>query len=286
MTSSYLLKRNKMLERINHCVECIREITDRQPKIAITLGSGLGDFATKLKNTVEIPYEKIEGFPTPTVKGHAGKLIFGTYYGIEVVVIDGRVHFYEGYSQDEVVIPVRVMKKLGVKTIILSNAAGGVNFDYKPGDIMLISDHINYSGSNPLIGQNIDEFGPRFPDMSDVYNEQLRTSIKKKCEEENIKLQEGVYMMFNGPSFETPAEIRMARTLGADAVGMSTVPEAIVARHSGMNVIGMSLITNMAAGMLKQKLNHKEVLDEGKKAEERFTKVITLTVKTIDENEK
>lgn len=279
-------KRKKMLSRIQHCVECIRQYTNKTPTIAITLGSGLGDFASKLEDTIEIPYDKIEGFPTPTVKGHAGKLIFGKYNGVEIVVIDGRVHYYEGYSQQEVVIPVRVMKLLGVKTMILSNAAGGVNFAYRPGDIMLINDHINMSGSNPLIGQNIDEFGPRFPDMSDVYSEQLRASLKKKCAEAGVNLQEGVYFMYSGPSFETPAEIRAFRTLGADAVGMSTVPEAIVARHSGMNVIGMSLITNMAAGMLKQKLNHQEVLDEGKKAEERFTKVVTLAVETIKENEK
>lgn len=275
-----------MLNRIQTCVDCIRAITDRKPTIAITLGSGLGDFVNHLDDTLEIPYEKIEGFPRPTVEGHAGKLIFGTYNNTEVVVIDGRVHYYEGYSQQEVVIPVRVMKLLGVETIILSNACGGVNYDYKPGDIMLISDHINMSGSNPLIGKNIDEFGPRFPDMSDVYSESIRKQIKDKCISEGIDVQEGVYMMYSGPSFETPAEIRAFRTLGADAVGMSTVPEAIVARHCGMKVIGISLITNMAAGMLKQELNHQEVLEEGKKAEERFTKVVSIAVETIEGSKK
>lgn len=275
-----------MLNRIQTCVDCIRAITDRKPTIAITLGSGLGDFVNHLDDTLEIPYEKIEGFPRPTVEGHAGKLIFGTYNNTEVVVIDGRVHYYEGYSQKEVVIPVRVMKLLGVETIILSNACGGVNYDYKPGDIMLISDHINMSGSNPLIGKNIDEFGPRFPDMSDVYSESIRKQIKDKCISEGIDVQEGVYMMYSGPSFETPAEIRAFRTLGADAVGMSTVPEAIVARHCGMKVIGISLITNMAAGMLKQELNHQEVLEEGKKAEERFTKVVSIAVETIEGSKK
>lgn len=275
-----------MLNRIQTCVDCIRAITDRKPTIAITLGSGLGDFVNHLDDTLEIPYEKIEGFPRPTVEGHAGKLIFGTYNNTEVVVIDGRVHYYEGYSQKEVVIPVRVMKLLGVETIILSNACGGVNYDYKPGDIMLISDHINMSGSNPLIGKNIDEFGPRFPDMSDVYSESIRKQIKDKCISEGIDVQEGVYMMYSGPSFETPAEIRAFRTLGADAVGMSTVPEAIVARHCGMKVIGISLITNMAAGMLKQELNHQEVLEEGKKAEERFTKVVSIAVETIEGSRK
>lgn len=270
-----------MLNRIQTCVDCIRAITDRKPTTAITLGSGLGDFVNHLENTLEIPYEKIEGFPRPTVKGHAGKLIFGTYDNTEVVVIDGRVHYYEGYSQQEVVIPVRVMKKLGVETIILSNACGGLNYDYKPGDIMLICDHINMSGSNPLIGKNIDEFGPRFPDMSDVYTEVYRTEIKKKCIEAGIHVQEGVYMMYSGPSYETPAEIRAFRSLGADGVGMSTVPEAIVARHCGMKVVGISLIANMAAGMLKQELNHQEVLEEGKKAEEKFTKVVSIAVNTI-----
>lgn len=272
-----------MLQRIEHCVECIRNITDRKPTIGIVLGSGLGDFVEQLENRLDIPYEKIEGFPKPTVKGHAGKLIFGTYNKEEVVVIDGRVHYYEGYTQQETVIPVRVLNMLGVKTMILSNACGGVNYDFQPGDIMLITDHINMSGSNPLIGENLDVFGTRFPDMSEVYNKKLLQTLKQKCEKENIKTQQGVYMMYSGPSFETPAEIRAFRTLGADAVGMSTVPEAIACRHANMNVIGISVITNLAAGMLNQKLTHEEVLETGEKVRKPFARIISLAIETIQE---
>ena len=270
-----------MENRIQHCVECIRAITNREPKIGITLGSGLGDFVEQLTNQEEIPYSKIEGFPTPTVKGHEGKLIFGTYNGVDVVVLDGRVHYYEGYTQQETVIPVRVLHKLGVQTMILSNACGGINYDYRPGDIMLIEDHINMSGSNPLIGKNLDSFGTRFPDMSEVYSKNLWHTLRDKAQAEGIETKHGVYMMYSGPSFETPAEIRAFRVLGADAVGMSTVPEAIAARHADMEVIGISVITNMAAGMLDQKLTHEEVIETGEKVKEPFARLIALAVDTI-----
>lgn len=273
-----------MLKRIEHCVECIRNITDRKPEIGITLGSGLADFVNVLENTLEVPYEKIEGFPRPTVKGHEGKLIFGTFHGTEVVVLDGRVHYYEGYSQQETVIPVRVLQRIGVHTMILSNACGGINYAFHPGDIMLIEDHINMSGSNPLIGENLDAFGLRFPDMSEVYSQKLWKTLQQKAKDAGIETKHGVYMMYSGPSFETPAEIRAFRVLGADAVGMSTVPEAIAAVHAGMDVMGISVITNMAAGMLKQKLTHEEVLETGEKVREPFAKLIALAIDTIQEN--
>lgn len=274
-----------MENRINHCVECIRNLTDRKPEIGITLGSGLGDFVEQLTDKEEIPFTSIEGFPTPTVKGHDGKLIFGTYNGVEVVVLDGRVHYYEGYSQQETAIPVRVLKRIGVHTLILSNACGGVNYDFKPGDLMLIDDHINMSGSNPLIGKNLDSFGERFPDMSEVYSKKLWQTLQEKAHNEGIETKHGVYMMYSGPSFETPAEIRAFRILGADAVGMSTVPEAIAARHAGMNVMGISVITNMAAGMLDQKLTHEEVLETAEIVRKPFARLIALAIESIQENQ-
>lgn len=273
-----------MIDRINTCTESIRKQTDRNPKIAITLGSGLNDFIDQLENRQEILYKDIEGFPLPTVQGHEGKLIFGTFKDTEVVILDGRVHYYEGYSQQEVIIPVRVLKQLGVETLILSNACGGVNPSFVPGDIMLISDHINMSGNNPLIGANLDSFGTRFPDMSEVYNKKLRDSITSKAEKEGIKTKQGVYMMYSGPSFETPAEIRAFRILGADAVGMSTVPEAIAAIHAGMQVIGISVITNMAAGMLEKKLTHEEVLETAQQVRKPFARIIALAIEAIQEN--
>lgn len=270
-----------MENRIHKCVESIRAITDRKPKIGITLGSGLGDFVEQLSNKEEILYSQIEGFPTPTVKGHEGKLIFGTYNNTDVVVLDGRVHYYEGYTQQETVIPVRVLHEIGVETMILSNASGGINYDFQPGDIMLIEDHINLSGSNPLIGKNLDSFGLRFPDMSEVYSKKLWHTLRDKADQAGILTKHGVYLMCSGPSFETPAEIRAFRTLGADAVGMSTVPEAIAARHANMEVIGISVITNMAAGMLDQKLTHEEVMQTGEKVKQPFAKLIALAVDTI-----
>lgn len=273
-----------MKERIEACVKSIQAQTDRRPEIAITLGSGLNDFIDQLEDKLEVSYKDIPGFPLPTVEGHEGKLIFGTYRNVQVVVLDGRVHYYEGYSQQEVIIPVRVLKMLGVKTLILSNACGGLNPDFKPGDIMMITDHINMSGSNPLIGKNLDAFGTRFPDMSEVYRKEYWQTIQAKAEKEGIKTKQGIYMMYSGPSFETPAEIRAFRILGADAVGMSTVPEAIAAIHAGMQVIGISVITNMAAGMLDQKLTHEEVLETAQKVRQPFARIIALAIETIQES--
>ena len=251
----------------------LRRITVR-PTVGMVLGSGLGDFADTLEDAVSIPFSQIPNFPTPTVPGHAGALVFGKKQGRDVVVLQGRIHYYEGLSQAEITLPIRVLAALGIKTLVLTNACGGVNLSFNPGDLMLISDHINFSGANPLIGANLDSFGPRFPDCSDIYTASLRSAIKEKAAAAGIGLQEGVYAMYSGPNYETPAEIRMFRTLGADAVGMSTVPEALVACHCGMNVIGVSCITNMAAGVLPRKLNHQEVMETAALVHDKFHRLV------------
>lgn len=265
-------------ERIDMAYKTIREQTDAVPGAGLILGSGLGDFCDGLENRTEIPFSQIPGLPTPTVEGHQGAFVFGRYAGRTIAALRGRVHYYEGYPQRDVTLPVRVMAKLGVKTLILTNAAGGVNMDFHPGDLMLISDHINFSGTNPLIGPNLDEFGPRFPDMSDIYTRELREKLKPLAARAGLPLREGVYMMYSGPSYETPAEIRAFRALGADAVGMSTVPEAIAARHCGMRVMGVSCITNMAAGVLPQALCHAEVVEAAARAKGNFTKLLELMI--------
>lgn len=248
--------------------EAVREIESRtplRPAIGLVLGSGLGAFADTLEKPVAIPYSEIPHFPTSTAIGHAGQLVVGTSHGVPVAVMAGRVHFYEGYSLEQVVFPVRVLGRYGVKTLILTNAAGSVNVNYKPGELMVISDHINYMGGNPAMGPNEEQLGQRFFDMSEAYDPRLREIAEKACWKAGVPVRHGVYIAFTGPSYETPAEIRMCRTLGADAVGMSTVPEVIAARHMGIRVLGISCITNMAAGVLKQKLDHREVLAVGEK---------------------
>ena len=267
-----------MYQRIHAAADYIRERINSRPAIGLILGSGLGDLADSLENRIVIPYEDIPCFPRSGVAGHAGALVFGEICGKSLVVMQGRVHYYEGHSQEHITMPVRVMKLLGVERLVLTNAAGGVNLNYAPGDLMLISDHINFSGANPLVGDNLDEFGPRFPDASDVYTARLRRELLPKAEKAGIALKQGVYMMFSGPSFETPAEIRMARVLGADAVGMSTVPEALVAAHCGMEVMGISCISNMAAGVLNQKLSHQEVMDTGAMVHDKFQKLIKIVI--------
>ncbi|WP_409968225.1 purine-nucleoside phosphorylase [Bengtsoniella intestinalis] len=265
-------------KRIDLAVDYIRSCTNRTPTMGLILGSGLGDFANTLDDAVIIPFGEITGFPVPSVEGHAGNLVFGNHNGKAVVALSGRVHYYEGLPQQEITIPTRVLAKLGVKTLLLTNAAGGVNLDFSAGALMLISDHINFSGQNPLLGKNMDEFGPRFPDMSDVYTKTLRQSLKVKALDAGIALEEGVYAMYAGPNYETPAEIRMLRTMGADATGMSTVPEALVAAHAGMQVIGISCITNMAAGVLDQKLDHSEVVETANRVKQEFLKVVSLAI--------
>jgi len=268
-------------EKISAAAEYILNHVPNRPSIGMVLGSGLGDFADTLENPVRVAYADIPNFPQPTVAGHQGALVFGRKMGREVVVLQGRIHFYEGVSMQELTLPVRVLAALGVKTLVLTNAAGGVNTRFRAGDLMLISDHINYSGANPLIGANLDAFGPRFPDVSDLYTKAIREKVKAKAAEAGMKLQEGVYMMFSGPNYETPAEVRMARIVGADAVGMSTVPEALIAGHCGMQVVGMSCITNMAAGVLDVKLDHSEVVETAARVHDEFHKLLDLILSEL-----
>lgn len=270
-----------LTERIHAAAAFLAAKTDLRPTVGLILGSGLGDFADTLENPCRVPFSEIPDFPQTTVEGHVGAFVFGTRCGKPVVVLQGRLHYYEGHSQQELTMPVRVMAALGVKTLVLTNAAGGVNLHYRAGDLMLIADHINYSGANPLVGPNLDEFGPRFPDVSDLYTAALRDAIQAKAAAAGVPLQEGVYMMFSGPNYETPAEVRMARTLGADAVGMSTVPEALVAAHCGMQVVGVSCITNMAAGVLPRKLSHAEVTETAAQVHDKFHRLLCLILETI-----
>lgn len=267
-----------ILEKIQAAANAISEKTAYRPKLALVLGSGLGGFAETLTKTDLIKYEEIPFFPTSTVPGHAGQLVIQK----DVLCMQGRFHFYEGYPMEEVTFPIRVLKSLGVQTIILTNAAGGINPAYSSGDLVLLSDHINFMGTNPLIGPNLDEFGERFPDLSQCYDVQLITAAKRIGEENNISLKTGTYMAFSGPSFETPAEIRMAKTLGADAVGMSTVPEAIVAKHCGMAVLGISCITNMAAGITSTPLTHAEVMDASQKAKPKLVLLLTKLMEYVN----
>ena len=267
--------------RIQNAVDYIRSRTAAAPTIGLILGSGLGDFADTLENRQVIPFTDIPDFPAATVPGHTGAFVFGTKHGKNVICLQGRLHYYEGHPMEVLTMPVRIMKKLGVQILVLTNAAGGVNKDYRPGDLMLIADHINYSGTNPLIGVNDPELGPRFPDVTDLYSASLRLKIKLAAVEAGIGLRQGVYMMFSGPSYETPAEIRMARVLGADAVGMSTVPEAIVAAQCGIKCLGISCITNLAAGVSPNKLSHQEVMETAAMAHDKFHNLLDLILKTV-----
>jgi len=252
-------------EQAEEAARFIASKTPLRPAVGLVLGSGLGAFAEALEGPVKIPYGQIPHFPTSTAIGHSGQLVIGRSQGTPVAVMAGRVHYYEGYSMEQVVFPVRVLGRFGLKILVMTNAAGSVNVQYKPGELMVISDHINYLGTNPLIGPNDERLGERFFDMSDTYDPKLREIAEKACWSAGVTVRHGVYIAFTGPSYETPAEIKMCRALGADAVGMSTVPEAIAARHMGIRVLGISCITNMAAGVLKQKLDHREVLDVGQK---------------------
>ena len=245
-----------------------------QPEILMVLGSGLGFMGDIVENPVVVPYGQIPHFKVSTAPGHKGQLVFGTLSGKRVAVMQGRMHHYEGYSYEEVSYAVRVLRLLGCTTMIVTNAAGGVNLDFNVGDIMLITDHIKLFLESPLRGANLPEFGTRFPDVSFLYTPALQKAARQSAEELGIGLQEGVYMFFPGPQFETPAEVRMARTLGADAAGMSTVPEAIVAGHCGMNVLGFTLVTNMAAGILPQPLSGEEVNEAAEAAREKFSKLL------------
>lgn len=268
------------MRRIQRAADAVEETLGRAD-IAIVLGSGLGDFGRELTNAREIAYSEIPGFPRATVPGHAGKWIVGELEGKKVLLMSGRFHSYEGHPMADVTMPIRVMKRLGVKYLILTNAAGGVNTGYHPGSLMLIDDFINLSGKNPLTGANLDAFGPRFPDMTNAYDKELRALALQAAKTLGQQVYEGVYCWMNGPCYETPAEIRMIRTLGADAVGMSTVPETIVARHCGIRVLGISCITNMAAGILDQPINHLEVMETGRKMRAEFSNLLKQTIKQI-----
>jgi purine-nucleoside phosphorylase len=252
-----------------------------RPSIAVVLGSGLGAFADTLEDRVEILYGDIPGWPRSTAVGHAGKLVFGTTGGVNIVVMSGRAHYYEGYSPAQVVHGVRMLGRLGVRTIVFTNAAGGINQSYQQGGLVLISDHINLQGINPLTGPNDDSLGPRFPDMSDAYSAELRKVARTVASELGIDLAEGVYAAMTGPSYETPAEIRFLRTIGADLVGMSTVPEVIAANHIGLRCLAISCVTNMAAGILPQKINHEEVLETGRRVRDTLIRLLTALIPRI-----
>ena len=271
-----------LVERLDAVVRAIRRRRGDTPAVALVLGSGLGAFAERLGDRVAIPFADLPDFPVSTgVVGHAGQLVLGRVEGVPVAVLAGRIHFYEGRSMADVVFPVRVLARLGARSVVLTNAAGGVRLSFRPGDLMLISDHINAFGAHPLIGPNEDALGPRFPDMTAVYDPALRRLVKSVARRLAIPLKEGVYLGNPGPSYETPAEIRAYRKLGADAVGMSTIPEALALRHMGVRVLGISTITNMAAGILEKPLVHEEVLETTRRVEDRFVRLLTAVVPRI-----
>ena len=265
---------DKRYEKIIACRDYVRSRTDFVPRVALVLGSGLGGFAANLDVVCEVAYSDIPGFPVSTVPGHAGKFIFGVLDGVNVVCMQGRVHYYEGYSIDDVVLPARLMKELGAEILFLTNASGGVNPAFKAGDLMLITDHIAVFVPNPLMGPNIDELGVRFPDMSHIYNPELCDIIRATAAENGIPLREGVYCQLTGPSYESPAEIRALGVMGTDAVGMSTAVEAIAANHCGMRVCGVSCVSNKAAGLSPTPLSHKEVQEAADKAAPLFTALV------------
>lgn len=271
------MEKNKVIQSVDY----IKSKISTLPEIGIILGSGLGDLADNVEDRIAIKYSEIPNLPQSTVKGHAGQFVFGKLNNKSVVMMQGRFHYYEGNKMEDLALPVYIMKELGISSIIVTNAAGGVNTSFNPGDLMIIKDHINFAFNNPLIGRNDEEIGPRFPDMSKAYDEELIKIAKSTAGELNIKVQEGTYIMFTGPNYETPAEIRMARILGGDSVGMSTVPEVIAARHCGVKVLGISCITNMAAGILDQPLNHQEVIETSNKVKDTFIKLVSNIVKNI-----
>lgn len=270
------------MKKLHTAADAIRQAVG-EAEIGVILGSGLGDYVDALEDAKYIEYKDIPGFPVSTAPGHAGRWWTGKLHGKRVCMMQGRFHYYEGYDLKDVTMPVRVMALLGVKTLLVTNAAGGVNTDYAQGCLMLISDFINLSGHNPLTGPNLSEFGVRFPDMTHAYDVELMAQCRRAAEKLGVDLKEGVYMWMNGPTYETPAEVRMARILGADAVGMSTVPETIVARHCGIRVLGVSCITNMAAGIIDQPLDEQEVIDTAARVKGTFRALLDETIRTIGE---
>lgn len=270
-----------MLEKIKETAEYIRSQMTTQPHIGIILGTGLGNLATQITDRLEIPYQSIPNFPVSTVEGHSGKLIIGKLGGVDVLAMQGRFHYYEGYNMKEVTFPVRVMHAVGIDTLFVSNASGGVNPDFEIGDLMIITDHINVFPEHPLRGKNYNELGPRFPDMSEAYDKQLIAKAKQIASENNIRVVEGVYVGTQGPTFETPAEYRYFRAIGGDAVGMSTVPEVIVANHAGMRVFGMSIITDLGVPGKIVEVSHEEVQEIGNRAQPLMTLIMTRLIQQI-----
>ena len=272
---------NPVYEKLLKCYASFKEKIEFKPEIALVLGSGLGDYAETIDVVATLDYKDIEGFPVSTVAGHKGRFIFGYIKDVPVVCMQGRVHYYEGYPMSDVVLPTRLMKMMGAKILFLTNAAGGLNYDFAAGDFMMITDHIMNFVPSPLIGENIDELGPRFPDMSNIYKKDLQEIIRSTAKELGIKLQEGVYIQLTGPNFETPTEVKMCRILGADAAGMSTAAEAVAANHMGMKVCGISCITNLGCGMLDQPLSHEEVQETADRVATDFKKLVTDSIINI-----
>ena len=272
---------NPVYEKLLKCYESVQAKIDFKPEIALVLGSGLGDYGNSIQVVDTLDYHDIEGFPVSTVPGHKGRFIFGYVNDVPVVCMQGRVHYYEGYPMSDVVLPIRLMKMMGAKVLFLTNAAGGINYDFEAGDFMMITDHIMNFVPSPLIGPNVDELGVRFPDMSEVYKKDLQEIIRSTAKELGIKLQEGVYIQLTGPNFETPQEVRMCRILGADAAGMSTAAEAVVANHMGMKVCGISCISNLGCGMSEQPLSHEEVQETADRVAGQFKELITAVIVNI-----
>ena len=268
----------KAYERLLECYQCVREQVSFQPKVALVLGSGLGDYADSIRVEASLDYHDIKGFPVSTVAGHKGRFVFGYVEDVPVVIMQGRVHYYEGYPMEEVVLPIRLMKMMGAEVLLLTNAAGGINYDFQAGDFMMIADQISSFVPSPLIGPNMEDLGPRFCDMSEVYDKKLREIIRDVSEEFHIPIQEGTYVQLSGPNFETPHEIQMCRILGGDAVGMSTACEAVAANHMGMRICGISCISNLACGMTDQPLSHEEVQETANRVAPLFKQLITESV--------
>lgn len=274
--------KNAVQEKLEACFACVQEKIKFQPKVALVLGSGLGDYADTIKIVETLDYKEIEGFPVSTIPGHKGRFVFGYVGQIPVVIMQGRVHYYEGYDITDVVLPIRLMKMMGAEVLFLTNAAGGVNFDFHAGDFMMITDQIASFVPSPLIGPNLDKLGERFSDMSQIYDRELQEIIEKSAEKLGINLKKGVYIQLTGPNYETPHEIKMYRLLGADAVGMSTACEAMTANHMGMKICGISCITNLAAGMSDQPLSHIEVQEIGNRVAPQFRKLVTETILAME----
>lgn len=272
---------NQVYEKLLRCYEDVKAKVDFQPKVALVLGSGLGDYADKIQIVTTLNYRDIEGFPVSTIAGHKGRFVFGYVKDVPVVIMQGRVHYYEGYAMQDVVLPIRLMKLMGASVLFVTNAAGGVNYDFHAGDLMMITDQISSFVPSPLIGANMDELGARFPDMSHIYDVELQKIIEETAARLEIPIQKGVYLQLTGPAYETPAEVRMCRSLGADAVGMSTACETVAANHMGMKICGISCISNLACGMTEQPLNHKEVQEAADKAAPMFQKLVTETIMKI-----